>query len=130
MKLLNRLFGKRDQKPRVLNSSDREHICAQWRNIEELVKLSKPSQLRQAIIEADKLLELVLKKLVDKNQSLGENLKQAKDLFPSWEDYQKAWEAHKVRNALVHETEYELPHYLAKEALDNFEKSLRILGAL
>lgn len=130
MGLFEFLFGKSYSKPKIINSTDRDLMRSRWSQIEGLVKLGGPSQLRQAIIEADNLLALALKRLVNEDQSLGDNLKQAKDLFPSWDDYQKAWEAHKVRNALVHEAGYEPPHYMAKDTIMKFNEVLQVLQAL
>lgn len=130
MSIFSFLFKNTFSKPKVLNGTDRDFIRSQWMNIDSLVKVGKPSTLRQAIIEADKLLEFTLKKLINDEQSLGENLKLAKDKFPSWAAYQMAWEAHKVRNALVHEAGFEPNHSLAKEAIEKFRQSLVSLGVL
>ena len=130
MSFLSNLFRFTFSKPKVLNGTDRDYIKSRWNHIDELVRLGGSSQLKQAVIESDKLLEFILRKLINDQQSLGDNLKQAKDLFPSYSTYQQAWEAHKVRNALVHEAGYELPHYLAKQTIENFKMVFSALGAI
>ena len=130
MNILTSLFKKKFTKPKVLNSADRDIVKNRWSNIEQLITAKSPSAAKQAIIEADKLLEFVLKKLVNENQSLGENLKLAKDLFPSWSAYQQAWEAHKIRNALVHESDFEPTHSMSKDTVEKFRLVLQVLGAL
>ena len=130
MGFFSSLFKTKLLAPKMLNSTDRDHVKSKWREIEELVKLGKPSQLKQAVIEADKLLELVLRRLINESQSLGANLKEAKDLFPSWEEYQKAWEAHKVRNALLHESNFEPTSSLVKDVVDKYRNVLVSLRAM
>jgi len=130
MNILDLLFKKTFQKPKALTSEDRELARICWEHIEQLTASKSPSALRQAIVEADKLLELALKKLVNENQSLGENLKQAQNLFPSAVTYQQAWEAHKVRNALVHEAGFEPTQSYVKETLEKFRHILTVLRAL
>mgnify|MGYP000530600649 CR=1 FL=1 len=131
MKLLEILLNRKKYvRPKVLNGSDYDLLQERWKNIEKLIAAGKPSALRQAVVEADKLLEFSLKKLINKDQSLGENLKQAKDLFPDWNTYQQAWEAHKIRNALVHEANFEPTYSVSKEAIAKFKHSLQALGVL
>jgi len=130
MNILNLLFKRSFQKPKVLNGTDRDLVRHRWANIEQLAGAKSPSALKQAIIEADKLLEFALKKLINENQPLGENLKLAQGLFPSYATYQQAWEAHKVRNALVHEAGYEPTHSLAKDTINKFKIVLQTLRAL
>lgn len=111
---------------RSLGAGDALRIGRGWQKIEELVKLGKPSQMRQAIIEADKLLDYVLTQLSE-GETMGERLKNARELFDR-QTYDCLWQAHKVRNALVHEAGYEPTYYVAKEAIGNFKKALEALG--
>lgn len=103
----------------------RAEIELRWQRIEELKQTSQIANLRQAIIEADNLLDFVLKSKVS-GDSLGERLKNAASFFERRADYQAAWEAHKVRNRLVHEGE--VLEFSLQEALRNFEKALEGLG--
>ena len=97
-----------------------------WQKIEELLKLGKPSQLRQAVIEGDKIVDGVLRELV-LGSTMGERLKSARDLF-SREAYNRLWEAHKIRNSLVHEAGFEPPYYVCKEAVEKLRESLVALN--
>ena len=130
MSFWQKIFSKTFSRPLALNGADRAWVANRWEQIAQLEKTGSPSALRQAVIEGDKLLEFVLKKLVNENQSLGENLKQAKDLFPSWSLYQQVWEAHKIRNALVHEAGFEPTQGLTRETIAKFRLALQTLGAL
>lgn len=82
--------------------------------------------LRHAIMDADKLLDVGLKGRGYEG-SLGEKLKQSGALFS---DLNGLWAAHKLRNRLAHEMEAKLSESEAKRALGQFERAFRDLGML
>jgi hypothetical protein len=61
---------------------------------------------RLGIIEADKLVDTVLKKAGIKGETLGERLRNSQKLV-SRDVYSNMWEAHKVRNQIVHDHDFE-----------------------
>lgn len=109
-----------------LSSADEEQTRISWQKVEELLSLGKPSQLKQAVIEADKIVDYILTRLVT-GTGLGDRLKAARDLF-NRDVYNSLWEAHKVRNALVHESSYEPPYYVCKEAVNKFKEAILSLN--
>ena len=109
-----------------LTSEKEEAVKTGWAGVEELLVLGKPSQLKQAIIESDKIVDSVLRDLV-LGVSMGERLKSARDLFPA-SVYNGLWEAHKVRNGLVHESSYNPPYYVCREAVGKFKEALLSLN--
>jgi hypothetical protein len=111
---------------RQLTSVDDRKIRDEWGEIEDLVKIGKPSALKEAVVKADKLMDYALIKIVD-GVTMGERLKNAKERF-SYEGYDKVWKAHKVRNAIAHEIDYDPPHFITKEAVENFRVSFSDLG--
>ena len=70
-------------------------LTALWNNIETM-------EPKLAVIEADKLADTVLKKAGVKGESMAERLRQVEKIADR-SVYQRMWEAHKVRNELVHE---------------------------
>lgn len=60
-----------------------------------------------AIIEADKLVDTVLKKAGIKGETLGERLRNSQKLI-SRDVYSNMWEAHKVRNQIVHDHDFDI----------------------
>ncbi|MEA2020711.1 MAG: hypothetical protein U9M98_03310 [Patescibacteria group bacterium] len=112
---------------RRITGADREFIKAQWAEVEQLVDLDKPSARNQALIRADKILDLALKRITSGN-TLGERLKNAQDSFSDWEIYDGLWKAHKIRNKMVHEAGFEPPHYMVKDALEKIRRALEDLG--
>jgi hypothetical protein len=127
---------KKPKRPRYqyhhlsLNSSDIRKIQTEWERVEELVKIGQPSQLRQAVIKADNILDFALSKLTSgTTTTAGERLKNVRPYFKDRAIYQGLWEAHKVRNALVHEAEYEPTHTIIKGAVNKIKQGLEVLGA-
>ena len=91
-----------------LNKQGREWQQLITKKLSILDKLASSKdvyQLRSALIEADKLLDYVFRAKRVKGETMGERLKNAKGVF-SWNDYQNIWEAHKLRNKMAHEIEF------------------------
>ncbi|MBN1618831.1 hypothetical protein JW887_05855 [Candidatus Dojkabacteria bacterium] len=60
------------------------------------------SSLKDCVVRLDIILGKALAFAGIKGETVGERLKNAKSLF-QWDDYNKIWQAHKLRNTLVHE---------------------------
>lgn len=82
----------------------------QWKSIlktnvykaEANSKSSNYAEVKDSLVELDKLLDFMLQSKRVSGSTLGERLKNAKNLF-SKSDYNTLWSAHKLRNSLVHE---------------------------
>jgi len=104
-----------------------DNIKREWEKIDLLLKQKSPSQLRQALISADKCLDNALRDIV-LGETMGDRLKNSANKFDEL-TYDKIWKAHKVRNNLVHEAGYEPPHFVVTEAVENLKTGLKDLGA-
>lgn len=122
---LDFLFGRKTSK-RGIGVETRNNISRDWKNIAILLGQKGPSQLRQALITADKCLDNALRDVVN-GETMGDRLKNAQKMF-DWDLYNKIWEAHKVRNNLVHESGYEPPYFVITQSVDNLKKGLEVLG--
>jgi hypothetical protein len=96
-----------------------------WRGIIE--KAANESTFALAVINADKLLDSALKKRNFKGETMGERLVSAKNTLSR---RQRVWEAHKLRNRLVHDEAVRLDRKKTLEALKGYESALKDLGAL
>jgi hypothetical protein len=126
------LSKKRRRTPRRVSVGrlkvyDCKKIEEDWARVEQLVGTGKPSAFKEAVIVADKLLDYALKQIAP-GESMGERLKNARDGFPR-PLYQGLWDAHKVRNALVHDPNYDLTRLVAEGALEKFRAGFKHLGA-
>jgi len=117
--------GKNNSKyPTEKINRDPDFTRNRWREINELMRLGSPSNYARAVLEADKLLDHALKSLRTPGLTMGDRLKAAKNKFSS-EAYDAAWRAHKVRNELVHNAEFQIMDYTAKDVLRNYEKAIK-----
>lgn len=111
-------------------SIDRAEIQRKWDEIESTFSLGGNSRLKSSIMEADKLVDYVLKAKNINGSTFGERLKNAKSHFKNYDDYNNLWFAHKVRNNIAHEAMHDLSFAEAKKSLDYFKKALKELGVL
>ena len=103
-------------------------VSRKWAEVKAMMSLGGPANYKQSIMEADKLVDLVLKSKVS-GGTMGERLKNAQNLF-SKETYNALWTAHKIRNKIAHETDFEGLFSDAQLAIRNFEKALNELRAI
>lgn len=132
MGLFSSLFAKKSYNSEsYLSLMDRQTATEMWRKVEQQAGLGKPSNYRSAVLDADKILEFVLAKMYPNLQTTGERLKIAKDKFVGdYETYDGLWFAHKVRNELVHNINFELPSSQVNEVLIKFRAGLVKLGVI
>lgn len=93
-----------------------------WEHIQSLLEGDSPSAWREAIIEADIMLDEVLTKQGYAGDGVGEKLKAADSL----KTLQNAWEAHKVRNQIAHQgSSFDLSETVARRTLAHYEAVFR-----
>ncbi|MDE2021187.1 MAG: hypothetical protein KGJ13_12700 [Patescibacteria group bacterium] len=99
-----------------------------WNAILEKFSLGTPESERLAVIEADALVDSVLKAMEVPGEHLADRISNldTEDL----KSINKLWAAHRLRNDLVHTTGFVLGPGEAKVALANYEAFLRELGML
>src|SRR3989344_580910 len=101
---------------------------ARWEEIEKHINSTREAEWKFAVIEADKLVDEVLKGAGFQGDTMGERLM---NIQPGkLTTIQNLWEAHKIRNRLVHDTNYFLRYTEAKRAVGLYEKTLIELQAL
>lgn len=109
----------------ISKEASHEHIeTSRWVYIQELMRRGHESDWRQAIIEADVILDELLVRLGYPGDSLGERLRAVN---PSqFQTLQNAWEAHKVRNEIAHQgSAFQLTEQVAYRTIANYEAVFR-----
>jgi len=106
---------------------DRAGIKKRWQEIESLLKRPGEMNYKLAILEADKLLDYVVKSMSMPGKDLGERLRFA--CF-KYNRLKRVWWAHVLRNQLVHEATFSLNYGTAKRAIKTFEAAFKELGVL
>lgn len=111
---------------RPMVTLDAAQIRDRWQQIEQTSQHGEHG-LKQAVSDADKLLDQVLKQRGFKGETMADRLRSAQHLFSN---KQNIWDAHKIRNAIAHEVNYDLPMNRGQKALADLYRGLSDLGAL
>ncbi|MCI0532820.1 hypothetical protein L0Y49_01220 [bacterium] len=110
--------------PEELFESSEEH---EWHRVVEHIQSGNPSDWRVAIIEADNLLGKLLDEKGIPGTAIGDRLRALKE--GDLRHYHDAWEAHKVRNRIAHESGPQALNFRdAKIAVGRYEKVFRAEG--
>lgn len=95
-------------------------IHPRWEHIQSLTEGASPSAWREAIIEADIMLDDILTQQGYAGDGVGEKLKTADPAH--FRTLQDAWEAHKVRNQIAHEgSSFNLSEALTRRTIARYE---------
>jgi len=116
------------EKPRyatVRQEEEKERLeDSRWQHVRELIASNNENDWRQAVIEADIILNQLLMRLGYAGDSVGEKLKQVNQSH--FGTLNNAWEAHKVRNEIAHQgSAYKVTDRLAYRAIANYEAVFR-----
>ncbi|PJE59843.1 MAG: hypothetical protein COU85_01390 [Candidatus Portnoybacteria bacterium CG10_big_fil_rev_8_21_14_0_10_44_7] len=94
-----------------------------WAAIERKLLSLDQANLKMAVIEADNLLDEVLQRMSLRGENMGERLQQLD--VAKLQSINLVWEAHKLRNRIVHEAGYQIKSDEAKTAVNSFKKALQ-----
>jgi len=99
--LISLPFRKRGKKS-GLSSRDQAEINSKRQEIEKLVSGDNEYELKHAVMEADKLVDHVLKLKGYTGETFADRLRNA-EKYIDHNTYQNIWAGHKTRNTLAHE---------------------------
>jgi hypothetical protein len=117
---LSEIIGRKDL-------SRRKSIRA-WQRIEQRLAIGDESQLKLAIIEADKILDEIIKMAGISGETMAERLKKISPAQLT--NIEDVWEVHKVRNRIVHEPDFALTRAEAEYAIEVYRRALKELGLI
>ena len=95
--------------------------------IENKLQPDNPASFTTTIIEADKLLDKAMVEMGAAGKTMGDRLKKIGSRFS---DLNGVWRAHKLRNAIAHESDFEVDYKQATNALAIYKQALKDLGAI
>ncbi len=128
-----RLFELREREERFYNTlllaPEASEGNPRWKYIRTLLDGSTKSEWREAIIEADIMLDAILSQRGYEGENVSEKLRKIErsDL----NTLQDAWEAHKVRNQIAHEgSAFDMSHTLASRTIQRYEAVFRELKGI
>jgi len=102
-------------------------IVKRWGKIKTRFDLPSESEQKLAIIEAEGILDEVLRKIGFPGATFEERLKQMTPVQLS--NIEEVWEAHKIRNNIVHDPDYRLSQAESRRAFESYERALINLEA-
>jgi hypothetical protein len=106
----------------------RGEFVDRWREIEGRMKSMQEAEYKLAIIEADRLFDDLLRRMMYRGKDMSERLKNInKDFLPSID---KVWEAHKIRNNLAHDSAFHIDYSGAKRVIEYYKQALQELSIL
>jgi hypothetical protein len=95
-------------------------LSHRWENVIRHIESPHQNDWKQAILEADMILDDILTAMGYRGESIGEKLKRV--VPGDFKSVQDAWAAHLVRNKIAHEANYNLTHYDALAAVNLYKK--------
>ncbi|MFH0912595.1 MAG: hypothetical protein V1807_02985 [Patescibacteria group bacterium] len=103
---------------RRLTDQDRSVITQKWQEIDNLITQGRS---KEAIFEADKLLDFTFRKIGLRGETFADRLRDAQKLVAN---YQDLWEAHKVRNKFAHEINWDISSSEARRIVAIFGRAI------
>lgn len=95
-------------------------LTVRWKKAQSLLNSQNPNDWKQAILEADTMLLDILTGLGYQGDGIGEKLKRVQP--GEMKTLDDAWEAHKMRNSIAHESNFPLDHHMATQTMHRFRK--------
>jgi hypothetical protein len=113
-------YNQPEKKEEVVSKVDQD-LARRWKKVLEHVDSPNPNDWKQAIIEADVMLDNLVTKLGYRGESLGEKLKRS--VRGDFKTRDMAWDAHMVRNRIAHDgSAYELNQVEAKRVISLYRQ--------
>lgn len=95
-------------------------MSKRWKKALAHIDSENPNDWKQAIIEADIILDDILNKLGYRGDTIGDKL--ARVAEGDMRSLKEAKEAHWVRNQIAHQSDYSINHHEAKNVIGMYRK--------
>lgn len=118
------IFFARFSPKKTLN---KEEYQSEWLKIMNACEVNETHSLAMAVIGADKLVDRAMQELNIPGKTMGDRLKSAPKRFS---DINGLWAAHKLRNKLAHEVNFQVDKRTVAQAIASFKRALKDLGAI
>lgn len=104
-----------------------EEYQTRWLKIENSLMKNQPITYNMAVMQGDKLLDRALIEMGVPGKTMAERLKRMEGRLSN---IQRVWAAHKLRNRIAHDTDFEVNFSEANQALSTFRQALKEIGAI
>jgi len=99
-----------------------------WQSVLDKLAKDDENSYKLAVIEADKIFDDILKRIGYQGEDMGERLKQLTTAQTA--NLDEIWQAHKLRNQIVHEPDFRLTHSQAQRAVEIYQRAMEDLEAI
>lgn len=99
-----------------------------WEGIKARLQKGDEANLKLAVVEADKLVDEIIKRMGLPGKDMAERLKQVE--VHEIKSIDKIWATHEIRNRIVREPNFKLAQQEAEAAVGNIEEALKELEYL
>ncbi|MCF7906618.1 hypothetical protein K9L04_01635 [Patescibacteria group bacterium] len=120
-------FLKKLKRKKRTEKKLKDKVKTDWMEILEISKKEGEIYKKMAIIEADKLLDNTLKRMGTPGSTMAQRLKYITQKYPK---LKTVWEAHKIRNLISHESNFELYKKTSSKCMYLYEDAFKVLGIL
>ncbi len=103
-------------------------LYRQWQKVKQRLDTGLESEYKLAVMEADSVLDDILKKMGFAGETLGERLTKLTEATIT--NLPEVLEVHKTRNNIVHDPDFKLTLDETKRAMEAYEKALTDLQAI
>jgi len=117
-------YGNKTKK--TLEKKAKRRPPSPWKNINEKVNSASPNDWKIAVIEADKLFDKALIDAGFVGENMGERMRGLKNSDIDG-NTDALWEAHKTRNSIVHDSNYDIDDDKARKTVNTLEKAYNAL---
>lgn len=107
---------------------DKENYQIDFLRIENSLKRDSEASYSMAIINGDKLLDRALCEMGVPGRTMGDRLKKIGKA--KFSQLNAVWHAHKLRNQIAHESDFQPTYAQAQHALVTYKQALKDLGAI
>lgn len=120
-------FLKKLKRQKRTEKKLKDKVKTDWLEILAISKKEGEIYKKMAIIEADKLLDNTLKRMGTPGSTMAQRLKYITQKYPK---LKTVWEAHKIRNLISHESNFELYKKTSAKCMYLYEDAFKVLGIL
>lgn len=108
---------------RSVAAHDVSRVAFRWQKIQEQLESGESKRWRNAILEADQVLNDLLDSLGYKGETMAEKMKKADVAAFNTIDF--AWEAHQIRNRVAKDVDFALDDKEARRVIRMYERVFR-----
>lgn len=117
--LLYFLFITSKSQPKAWKKKTKNNLA----ELDKRFEMGDLMHMKSVVIDADKLLDYVMKSRGVKGETMGERLKKVDKYFDK-NKYNQIWSAHKMRNQLVHEVDFTVMESELKESYSTLKSAI------